>query len=176
MRHQPVVTDFRVRQPTYPDGHWMNRFWWPLARIVRMVSEAQRSRAPIQRLADIAAGYFVPVVVLIAIEIFINIRLYLGSNTMPIKLVLGTALMAIARKVIVLDLTNILKKSSNVGASKIALSLGPELIWQTYSNIGFGQSTGSGFPSRRHTNAGHSHPLSYQLLQALTDARCPRKR
>jgi cell division protein FtsI (penicillin-binding protein 3) len=45
-----------------------------------------------------------------------------------------------------LDLTNILKKSSNVGASKIALSLGPERIWQVYSNIGFGQSTGSGFP------------------------------
>jgi uncharacterized membrane protein (DUF373 family) len=45
-------------------------------------------------------------VVLIAIEIFINIRLYLGSNTLPIKLVLATALMAIARKVIVLDLTD----------------------------------------------------------------------
>ena len=45
-----------------------------------------------------------------------------------------------------LDLSNILKKSSNVGASKIALSLGPEKIWQIYSNIGFGQSTGSGFP------------------------------
>lgn len=45
-------------------------------------------------------------VVLIAIEIFINIRLYLGSNTLPIKLVIGTALMAIARKVIVLDLEN----------------------------------------------------------------------
>jgi len=43
-------------------------------------------------------------VVLIAIEIFINIRLYLGSNTLPIKLVIATALMAIARKVIVLDL------------------------------------------------------------------------
>ena len=46
-------------------------------------------------------------VVLIAIEIFINIRLYLGSNTLPIKLVLATALMAIARKVIVLDLDKI---------------------------------------------------------------------
>jgi uncharacterized membrane protein (DUF373 family) len=45
-------------------------------------------------------------VVLIAIEIFINIRLYLGSNTLPIKLVLATALMAIARKVIVLDLNS----------------------------------------------------------------------
>ena len=44
-------------------------------------------------------------VVLIAVEIFINIRLYLGSNVMPIRLVIATALMAIARKVIVLDIT-----------------------------------------------------------------------
>ncbi|MEZ5502051.1 MAG: phosphate-starvation-inducible PsiE family protein [Halioglobus sp.] len=44
-------------------------------------------------------------VVLIAVEIFINIRLYLGSNTLPIQLVIATALMAIARKVIVLDIS-----------------------------------------------------------------------
>jgi Cu+-exporting ATPase len=41
-----------------------------LARIVQMVSEAQRTRAPIQRLADVVASYFVPIVVLTAILTF----------------------------------------------------------------------------------------------------------
>ncbi len=42
-----------------------------LARIVQMVSEAQRSKAPIQRLADQVAGWFVPVVILIAMLAFV---------------------------------------------------------------------------------------------------------
>ena len=42
-----------------------------LSRIVAMVAEAQRSRAPIQKLADVVSGYFVPIVLLIAVTTFV---------------------------------------------------------------------------------------------------------
>jgi len=42
-----------------------------LARIIRMVSEAQRSRAPVQRLADTVASYFVPAVISVALAAFL---------------------------------------------------------------------------------------------------------
>lgn len=52
---------------------------------------------------DILATFGAFLAVLIAIEIFINIRMYLSTNIIPVRLVIATALMAIARKVIIFD-------------------------------------------------------------------------
>ncbi|MBL6985696.1 MAG: penicillin-binding protein 2 [Methylobacter sp.] len=45
-----------------------------------------------------------------------------------------------------LDLTGVLKKSSNVAVSQIALSMPPEFFWRAYHKLGFGVAPGSGFP------------------------------
>ncbi len=61
--------------------------------------------------------------VLIAIEIFVNIRLYLGTEVLPLQLVLATALMAIARKVIVLD-TDRVTPETIFAIAAVVLALG----------------------------------------------------
>lgn len=45
-----------------------------------------------------------------------------------------------------IDLNTIISKSSNVGASKLAMSIPPEELWGVLNRVGFGRSTGSGFP------------------------------
>ncbi len=45
-----------------------------------------------------------------------------------------------------LDVTGVITKSSNVGASRIALSLDPKQLWSLFERVGFGQVPGSGFP------------------------------
>jgi len=67
-----------------------------LARIVQMVAEAQRSRAPIQRLADIVSGYFVPVVVAVAVISFAVWALWGPAPAIAHALVAAVAVLIIA--------------------------------------------------------------------------------
>jgi Cu+-exporting ATPase len=67
-----------------------------LAQIVRMVAEAQRSRAPIQRLADTVSAWFVPAVVVVAVVTALVWGLYGPEPRLPYALVNAVAVLIIA--------------------------------------------------------------------------------
>lgn len=62
-------------------------------------------------------------IVLIAIEIFINITLYIRNDVIPVKLVVATALMAVARKIIVLDYQEV-SAMHVIGTAVLVIALG----------------------------------------------------
>lgn len=113
--HQELPTD--VPDPLFRVLHHVIRFairvlavlmvaviLWGVGDVVYIIYE--RLREPpvfLLNIEDIFYTFGAFMAVLIAVEIFINIRLYLGTNIFPVQLVVATALMAIARKVIVLD-------------------------------------------------------------------------
>jgi Cu+-exporting ATPase len=67
-----------------------------LSQIVKMVSRAQRSRAPIQKLVDTVAGYFVPAVVLTAIATFFGWYIFGPQPSLSLALINAVAVMIIA--------------------------------------------------------------------------------
>jgi Cu+-exporting ATPase len=67
-----------------------------LAQIVQMVAEAQRSRAPIQKLADVVASYFVPAVIVIAVLTFVAWAIWGPDPAMTFALINAVAVLIIA--------------------------------------------------------------------------------
>ncbi len=65
-----------------------------LAHIIKLVEDAQGSKAPIAQMADIVSGYFVPVVCIIAV--LAGIAWYLGSDDIELALTIFTAVLVIA--------------------------------------------------------------------------------
>ena len=67
-----------------------------LSRIVHMVAEAQRSKAPIQKMADVVSGYFVPIVILIAVVTFIVWAWFGPTPAMAYAIINSVAVLIIA--------------------------------------------------------------------------------
>jgi len=74
-------------------------------------------------ISDIFATFGAFLAVLIAIEIFTNITLYIRNDVIPVRLVIATALMAIARKVIVFDF-KVLTPMYLLATAAVVLALG----------------------------------------------------
>ena len=78
-----------------------------------------------------------------------------------------------------LTVAQVIQKSSNVGAAKIALSMEPEILWQSLADSGFGAQTGSNFPGEapgklraaktwqpiEQATMSYGHGISVNLLQ-----------
>jgi uncharacterized membrane protein (DUF373 family) len=78
--------------------------WWGVADVIYVLYNRVAAHPYyLLNISDILATFGAFMAVLIAIEIFVNITSYLRDNIIHIKIVLATALLAIARKVIVLD-------------------------------------------------------------------------
>ena len=107
---------------------------WCVADVVLELYKAL-SKPPVLLLDlnDIFVVFAAFLAVLIAIEILVNITLYLRDDVIHVQLVVATALMAIARKVIVLDLST-LKAEYLYGMAGILLALGVT-YWLVSSQI-----------------------------------------
>ena len=88
-------------------------------------------------------------------------------DTTPGYVVVGAKRIEDPRNLGRISLTTILARSSNVGVTKLAMSLQPEQLWQTMTQFGLGSLTASGFPGESAgllTHYSHWQPISQATL------------
>jgi cell division protein FtsI (penicillin-binding protein 3) len=121
-----------VNQPSYnPNGAKRGRRGHFRNRAVTDVFEPGSTMKPFTVAAALESGHYRPETLIDTNPGYIKV----GRNRVRDHDNLG-----------VIDLTTVIRKSSNVGASKIALALPRESLWSLYSRVGFGDSTDTGFP------------------------------
>ncbi|CCK78205.1 MULTISPECIES: phosphate-starvation-inducible PsiE family protein [Desulfobacula] len=103
---------------------------WGVADVILVMY--QELKAPpfmLLTISDILALFGAFMAVLIAVEILINILIYLRDDVIHVKIVMATALMAISRKVIIMDLTKISAEYVlAIAAMTLAMSVGYWLV------------------------------------------------
>lgn len=121
-----------VNRPSYnPNGERGNRRGRLRNRSVTDVFEPGSTVKPLTVAAAMEQGRFKP-------DTPIDVN--------PGQMRVGRYLVRDHRNYGMIDVATVLRKSSNVGASKIALALEPEVLWDFYSKLGFGTTTDSLFP------------------------------
>ncbi len=75
-----------------------------------------------------------------------KVRFDTPIQTAPGRITIGNATISDAHPHGVLTVAQVIQKSSNVGATKLALSMSPEEMWQMFDVVGFGTAPGLGFP------------------------------
>jgi len=87
-------------------------------------------------------------------------------QTGPGKLTIGTASIGDAHPLGLLTVAQIIEKSSNIGAAKIALEMQPKEMWEMFTSVGFGQQPKFSFPGRA---AGRVRPYkSWRPIEQAT--------
>jgi len=121
-----------VVQPSFnPNNRTWTRSAYFRNRVVTDVFEPGSTLKPFTVAAGLVSGMYQPETIIETRPGFLKVSNHVIEDVSN----LGT-----------IDVTGVIKKSSNVGASKISLSLGPKPLWKLYRDVGFGIQTSSGYP------------------------------
>jgi uncharacterized membrane protein (DUF373 family) len=127
---------------------------WGVVDVIHIVYN-DLAREPIFQIRDIVKTFGAFLAVLIAYEIFTNITIYLRTDVFPVQLVIATALMAISRKVIILEPEKF-DPMLSIGIGAIILGLGIT-YWLIRENNGRGVPTPTDL-ARKADSTETAHP------------------